>query len=176
MRPEIGPVRLGFQVLGSVVLDLPLPEDVVDPAVVEEKDWIKRCCVVLAHVTVGTLDWVIVALIGDLEAADGEMDLVVGAFQRGNSLETKLVHVMVVPGLGGGGVRKDVVVGGPQALFILPPDAGINGIALVVVKRLEVEPVEDIVNKELVCGLIPEFPHLSVVCVRCCPVVQAYQS
>lgn len=146
-----------------VVPDLPSPEHEVDEAVVEEEDWVKGGRVVLAHVAVGAGGMVEVALLGDVEAADGEVDRVVRRLEGDDGLEASLAETIVVPALGRGGVGEDGVVGCLEAILELVVDAGWDQISIAVFEGGELEPCDDVVVQHSVCLDLSFFTHFLVV-------------
>lgn len=80
VNPFVSPSQERDRV-GCIVPDLPIPEHVVDPAMMEKEDGIERGGFVLAHVPVGKVDVVVVVVSRNLETADGGVDIVVWVLQ-----------------------------------------------------------------------------------------------
>lgn len=60
-----------------IVPNLPIPEHVVDPAVMEKENGIEGSGFVLAHVPISKVDVVVVVVSGNLETADSSVHVVV---------------------------------------------------------------------------------------------------
>ena len=98
----------------ELVLLLPLPESVVNKAKVEEEDWIKTRCLVIAHVTIRAEDGVSIIIALLIEASDREMNSIVWAFEGHNIV--RLVPTMIRdPLCCRGSVRKNGVIGSIEA-------------------------------------------------------------
>jgi hypothetical protein len=118
-----------LELVGCTLVLLPAPEDVVDEAVVKVEDRVETRRVVLAHIPVRLrIGRVIEVLRAPVEAADGQMHVVVRALERhhlggrrvGSTRGAGLVmrHVLAVIPLGGRGrIGEDGVIGSVKARF-----------------------------------------------------------